>query len=287
MSTTEKFCLKWNDFQNNVTSTFQSFREDIDFADVTLACEDGQQVKAHKVILSASSPFFKNLLKINTHPHPLIVMKGMKVKDLAAIVDFIYYGETQIYQEHLDTFLAIAEDLKLKGLSGEGDDNADNEKGLKTSVNEQFNDSKLAERNTAHQRIIDNHIMNFNEEVYPSDSSAAKFDAQFSRTHNAERQDKTFGSVVALPNAFAGDMSKVNEQINSMMAASQNTITRKNGRVDKAFTCQVCGKDENKTNMIDHIEANHMEGLALPCNMCDKTFRSRHSLRNHKSQHKI
>ena len=287
MSTTEKFSLKWNDFQNNITSTFQSLREDSDFADVTLACQDGQQVKAHKVILSASSPFFKNLLKINTHPHPLIVMKGIKVKDLAAIVDFIYFGETQIYQEHLDTFLGIAEDLKLKGLSGEEHDNADDEKVIKTSVNEKFNNSKLGERNSAYLRSNENHIRDFKEKVNHSNPSKAKIDAQLSRTYYAEREEQTLANIVALPNSLAGDMSKVNEQINSMMVASQNTITRKNGRIDKAFTCQVCGKEENKTNMIDHIEANHMEGLALPCNMCDKTFRSRHSLRNHKSQHKI
>ena len=51
----EKLCLKWNDFQENVRSAFGNLREDNDFADVTLACEDGQQIEAHKVILAASS----------------------------------------------------------------------------------------------------------------------------------------------------------------------------------------------------------------------------------------
>ena len=58
----EKLCLQWNDFQENIKSAFGSLREDIDFTDVTLACEDGQQVEAHKVILAASSPFFQKLL---------------------------------------------------------------------------------------------------------------------------------------------------------------------------------------------------------------------------------
>ena len=56
----EKLCLKWNDFQENVNQAFSSLREDKDLSDVTLACEDGQQVEAHKVILAASSPFFQN-----------------------------------------------------------------------------------------------------------------------------------------------------------------------------------------------------------------------------------
>ena len=117
-SMSEKLCLKWNDFQENVNTAFGSLREDNEFADVTLACEDGQQVEAHKVILAASSPFFQNLLKRNRHPHPLIFMRGMKSENLQAIVDFLYCGEANVYQENLDSFLAIAEELKLKGLMG-------------------------------------------------------------------------------------------------------------------------------------------------------------------------
>ena len=71
----EKLCLKWNDFQENVSSAFGCLRDDVDFSDVTLASEDGQQVEAHKVILAASSPFFKNMLQKNKHPKPLIYMR--------------------------------------------------------------------------------------------------------------------------------------------------------------------------------------------------------------------
>jgi hypothetical protein len=113
----EKFTLKWNDFNQSVTSAFGDLRNDSDFTDVTLACEDGQQVEAHKVILAASSPFFQDILRINKHPHPLIYMRGIKAEDLVAIVDFLYYGEAKVYQDNLDNFLALAEDLKLKGLN--------------------------------------------------------------------------------------------------------------------------------------------------------------------------
>ena len=111
----EKLCLKWNDFQENVNKAFGRLRNETEFVDVTLACEDGQQVEAHKVILTASSPFFDNLLKKNRHPHPLIYMKGVKFEDLLAIVDFLYCGEANVYQENLDSFLRIAEDLKDYG----------------------------------------------------------------------------------------------------------------------------------------------------------------------------
>ena len=52
----EKFCLKWNDFENNISVAFRELRDDKDFFDVTLACDD-EQIQAHKVILSASGTF--------------------------------------------------------------------------------------------------------------------------------------------------------------------------------------------------------------------------------------
>ena len=67
----EKFCLKWNEFEANIGVAFKELRNDKDFFDVTLACED-EQLQAHKVILSACSPFFRTVLKRNTHSHPLL-----------------------------------------------------------------------------------------------------------------------------------------------------------------------------------------------------------------------
>ena len=94
-----------------------------DFTDVTLVCEDGQHMEAHKVILAASSPFFQKILqKSNTsgkHPKPLIYLRGCQSKDFASILDFLYFGEANVYLEDLDSLLAIAEEIQLKGLTGQ------------------------------------------------------------------------------------------------------------------------------------------------------------------------
>ena len=68
-----------------------------------MACEDSQQVEAHKVILAASSPFFKSLLKKKKQPHPLIYMRKVKYDDLVAVVDFLYYGEANVPRKTLHT----------------------------------------------------------------------------------------------------------------------------------------------------------------------------------------
>ena len=124
----EKLCLKWNDFQENISNAFRSFGDSLDFADVTLACEDGEQFEAHQIILATSSPFFENLLKRNKNTNPIIYMRGVKSADLRAIVDFLYQGEANVFQGDLDSFLAIAQELKLKGLTGkEGETESDSE----------------------------------------------------------------------------------------------------------------------------------------------------------------
>ena len=82
----EKLCLQWNDFKENVNSAFGSLRNDKEFTDVTLACEDGQQLEAHKVILASSSPFFEKILQKNKHSNPLIYLKGFQSKDFVSIL---------------------------------------------------------------------------------------------------------------------------------------------------------------------------------------------------------
>ena len=102
----EKLCLQWNDFQENVKVAFGNFREDKNFTDVTLVCEDGDQLELHKVVLANSSPIFQNILRKNKNTQPLIFMRGVNSKDLMAIVDFLYYGEANVLQENLDSCLA-------------------------------------------------------------------------------------------------------------------------------------------------------------------------------------
>jgi len=112
----EKFCLRWNDFETNISTAFRELRDDKDFFDVTLACDD-DQIQAHKVILSACSPFFRNILRRNPHQNPLLYLKGVKFTDLQSVLNFMYHGEVNVAQDELNSFLAVAEDLRVKGLT--------------------------------------------------------------------------------------------------------------------------------------------------------------------------
>ena len=256
----EKLCLQWNDFKENAIGAFGNLRDDHDFADVTLATEDGRQVEAHKVILASSSPFFQNLLKRNRHPHPLIYLRGVRSDDLLAIVDFLYCGEANVYQENLDSFLAIAEELQLKGLMGKA--NAGDEV-VKTETVEMPISKKVNQINKKFTNIS-------------KDSSV------FQTKSNEEILSKVDGAV-ALTSYFSGDFQELDEKCHSMMEKTSNRHT--NGQL--LCRCKICGKEDRDTNLKNHIEINHLEGVSIPCNFCEKTFRSRHSQtmhigRNHK-----
>ena len=112
----DKFNLKWNDFWASVSQTFSSLRKEKELCDVTLVSDDEVQVPAHKLILSASSSFFKSIFKNNTHPHTLIYLSGVDSTNLEFLLDYIYQGEVQIFQEQLDAFIDVAEKFKVSGL---------------------------------------------------------------------------------------------------------------------------------------------------------------------------
>ncbi|XP_064095333.1 protein bric-a-brac 2-like isoform X18 [Macrobrachium nipponense] len=116
MGADQQFCLRWNNFHSNITSAFESLRDDEDFVDITLAC-DGRQIKAHKMVLSACSPYFRSLLKGNPCQHPIVFLKDVTFSNLSSILDFMYHGEVNVSHNELATFLKTAEALKVRGLA--------------------------------------------------------------------------------------------------------------------------------------------------------------------------
>ena len=123
LSAGNNFYLKWNDFAENVSGAFKELRSESDFFDVTLACADSEfkTLQAHKLILSACSNFFKGIFRGKTnaskHPNPYIFLHGVTYNNLTSILDFIYNGEVDIEQENLNSFLTLAEELQIKGLT--------------------------------------------------------------------------------------------------------------------------------------------------------------------------
>ena len=109
----EKFCLKWNDFQVNTSKSIIAFKQDKDFADVTLVSDEGSYIPAHRLILSMASEFFSDGLKKMNHPSPMIFLPGFDSKTLSSIIDYVYNDEVQLFQEDLDPFLDAAQKFNI------------------------------------------------------------------------------------------------------------------------------------------------------------------------------
>ena len=215
----------------------------------------GGEVEAHKVILASSSPFFQNILRRSKHPHPMIYMRGLKGDDLSAIVNFLFCGEANVFQENLDSFLAIAEELQLKGL-------------MRKAGGDELTESEPVEM-PKQANLIDK------KETTSSDIVQTNSSEEISG-NELESVDTT----VELRSFGSGDLQELDEICNAMM--EKTSKKRESGNV--LYKCQVCGKEAISGDLKSHIAANHL-GVLVPCNLCEKTFRSRKAFAKHNRCH--
>ena len=242
----ENLCLKWTSFQENVKHAFGNIRQDKDFTDVALACEDGEQVEAHRVILAASSPFFQNILKNNKQsPQLLIYMRGVKSEDLLAIIDFLYVGEATIRKENLDDFLAVAAELKIAGLM---------------------------------KQAVEKDVVNLKEAPQVSEDPEEKetADRTIRSDYSEPREVKTEEKILP-QNHFSGNIEELDETVKSMMVKSTNFVPNRKVRA-YADICKACGKEGLGSVIKQHIEVSYFDNI---CNHSNNIKNHLDKIKNH------
>ncbi|XP_043488874.1 protein abrupt isoform X2 [Polistes fuscatus] len=113
----QQYSLRWNDFHSNILTSFRHLKDVEDFVDVTLSAGDNHRFTAHKVVLSACSPYFRDVLIHNPCQHPTIILKDVSHGDIESLLRFMYYGEVNIGQADLPNFLKTAHSLQIRGLA--------------------------------------------------------------------------------------------------------------------------------------------------------------------------
>lgn len=125
MSQRKELVLHNDNFNSFTSSMLKRLRKDSNFYDISLGCSDsnGKPLKAHKVIISAFSVVINEMinqsqmLDLNGPIRNMMFFKGVSHQDLSYILDFIYHGEALVEEERLASFLSLAEELKIQGLS--------------------------------------------------------------------------------------------------------------------------------------------------------------------------
>ena len=263
MENTDILSIKWKDFPEKISSTLGSLRENQDFTDVTLACQDGLQVEAHKVVLAASSPFFNDLLRQNDKNYALIYMRGVMSIDVVNMIDFLYYGKVSVEQSHLEQFLAMAKELRLEGLTDSDDDRCSG--GISTvfeEVNIETDTTELILAKPLAREKIEEIKSPIKSEKVEDSKSGAKCSEKMQHDiiqGPEEKKVEKMGPVVK------------NESLNKL----ENLISKTLENIEDEKTKSL---EEKKSPSEIQKEAN-----TFACDLCEKKYKTYNHLNTHKN----
>ena len=272
----EKFNVKWNDFRKNVSKSFSVLRKEEEFFDVTLISDDEQHIAAHKLVLSASSEFFKNIIRKSKHPNPLIFLSGVHSRELFKVMDYIYEGEAQLYQDDIDNFMTTAKTLKISGLCEAQNHNTD--------------DDHAGSKESECESPVE---VNMNDEIHITDDIHEDHNDGYDNGR-ADLEEDSSSFVVDDCNSSVYvdvdvdvdcDMSRkrIKREIPEYMEANKAAVEELVSKEGDLWICKKCGKsNKSKSNLKKHVET-HIEGLSFPCQLCDMVFNNRNSLYHHNS----
>merc|ERR1712129_535618 len=270
----EKLSLSWKEYDVWTSKTFKELKDDKSYVDVTLAAGD-KQLKAHKIILSSCSSFFRRVFQSSDHQMTFIYLKGVASHHLEAILNFIYIGEAEISSNEVEQFLEAAEVLEIQGL-------------VKTECNEAAEKGAKSEPTDNHQyeRVL--------PEMKPFPSSTWWHDD--TEASNSLVIDE-FKTEDELYNYDTGDITVPNFQTGlyqcdecGYTSARKDSVKNHKLVVHQGikFPCNKCSYQASyKSHLTRHIQSVH-DGVRYPCDLCDFKATQQVHLREHKvSRHAV
>jgi len=298
----EKFCLRWNDFESNISSAFREIRNERDFFDVTLACDDDQTISAHKVIISACSPLFRSMLKRSKHEHPLVYMRGVRYSDLISVLDFMYHGEVSVAQEELNSFLSVAEELKVKGLTQKNESHGERKRNTQESDPKRYKEQAktsipIPKTSNSQQQHLQQQEDDIQEiaHVKTEPPIVAEADVGGGAIVQEEEYDQMYDGEFADPEygydqdqsliAAADDGNKDHQQY--MKTLIWERISKLGGG---SYQCTECGLTKNSSGLTalkNHIEHKHLANIVVySCHFCSKQMSTSNAYHQHMLIHK-
>lgn len=287
MNNAAQFSLRWNNYVTHVTEAFNVLRFENDLVDVTLCC-DGGKIKAHKMLLSACSSYFKQIFKENPCQHPVIIFRNFKYEDLNAIINFMYHGEVNIFQEQLESFLITAEFLEVKGLT----DNIEEDSSKGSMRIGEISSLDLSSKGSS-TRFIEDIVPVLSEEPINLATISNVRDDYISQTNSlANNSDIENGNVdvqteVPKNEDNPSSKAKITQPIEEMQIDGQSSSStvedlsdKNNSESDLAkFRCQLCPKGfKHPTSLTLHKDSHAGK---TQCPVCHRSFSRSYDMRSH------
>ena len=291
MDVSAQFLTLQNDnFMERHVKFYKKIREEEDMFDVSIAC-DGGEVRAHKLIMSASSPLFKRIIKSSNHPDPYIYLKDLHPQDLTSILNFVYTGETKVEANSIQRFMSSASDLQISGLVSEEPPEALEkvetelvEEAVKTpSRSKKTLKRKSGERETERETPLEitkcakqEEDTSLGEEEDTDTNVVSDF---LEVKEEAEADDDPGPGELSTHTANDNPNEDVNDALEKEIEKRMEKIQDKSGQ--KLTKCTVCGKTfKQKSKAKFHIET-HVEGFSHTCTICGATAKTKKSLSVH------
>ena len=281
MSEGNQLHLNWNNFGDNLISLVKEFRDDKDFHDVTLLCEDGVMIPANKFLMSCCSSFFKFVFKRTLQANVVIYLKGVKGNHMKSILDFIYYGQTNVNENQLSSFLQSANDLKICGLV------ETNKRGhLSRYLKKNSEDVGLREPEAKPEPVMEDNILTDLEikSEMSSDSPPPNLITENVDPLIASEDSREMEPGKAQNYSSDRDVNKYLEKVTYQQR--QEKMEKRNFTIQNtctSFSCTICGKAFNYKHVLENHIETHMNN-SYPCEICQKNFKTRNSLKSHLSQ---
>jgi len=289
--------LQNDKFMERQIEFYKKVQEEKDMIDVTVAC-DGAEVKAHRLVISASSPFFRKIIKTSNHPSPYIYLSGLHPDDLESIMSFVYTGETKVEANNIQRFMNSASELQISGLCE--DVETDLAEGESPTVDTAR--TKKTVKGGADQTDASPNVTKMCENVQRSPTQVQKSpkkdlrgtleeagDVQVKKEVEDEMETETTNNNANRSLANSKEKKKKDSRVpmsdNNEEALEKELSKRMENVIDasgqKLTRCTVCGKTfKQKSKAKFHIET-HIEGFSHTCNICGATAKTKKSLAVH------
>lgn len=244
--------------------------------DVTIYCDDGQ-LSAHKLVLAASSTYFRNLFSrmTNAFHYPIIVLREMSVNDLKTIIQFIYHGEVHVPQNRVDSLMRCANYLQIDGMAS----SANSLNAVLASSSSMPHHAIL----TAHSTGPLSASTNLNSATTTNTNSSTKLHTQYPPSTNCHKQSRGHSSRSNHSNSNNSNstVNTGNTNNNTNSADNGNTGSSSNGK--PKHTCEVCLKTfTHGFTLKRHMKLHSQSRLTIYCDVCSKSYSCKDSYLRHK-----